>query len=142
MNNLNIEFENTITVENYNKLRRSIGWVEIPEEIAKRSLDNSIFIIAVKLKDEIIASARVVGDKGYVAVIFDVMVDPRYQHIGIGTIMIEQILDYLVNSITIGECIHITLFAEKNKEGFYKKFGFTEVPNSATGPGMFKTIWK
>ncbi|MBU5316716.1 GNAT family N-acetyltransferase [Clostridium bornimense] len=142
MENLDIEFQYEITVENYNKLRKSVGWIEIPEKEAKKSLNNSVFIVAVKTKDEVIASARVVGDKGYIAVIFDVMVDPRYQHIGIGTIMIERIIDFLFNSIDKGDCIYITLFAEKNKEGFYKKFGFTEMPTVSTGPGMFKTIWK
>ena len=74
MENLDIEFQYEITVENYNKLRKSVGWIEIPEKEAKKSLNNSVFIVAVKTKDEVIASARVVGDKGYIAVIFDVMV--------------------------------------------------------------------
>ena len=39
-----------------------------------------------------------------------------------------------------GYRIMVSLKAAKNKEGFYKKFGFIERPNEDFGPGMHQWI--
>ncbi len=53
--------ENVLTVKDYQKLRRSAGWNELPEQQIETALRNSLFTIAVKYQEQVVAMGRLVG---------------------------------------------------------------------------------
>jgi len=136
---MEVTYVNSITAEDFNKLRKSVGWTEISAGRAKTGIDNSAFIVAAICEGKTVGMARVVSDGGYIALIVDVIVLPEYQGKGIGKTMMNMVMQYINNSINSGEGIFVNLMAAKGKEPFYKKFGFVERPNEKYGAGM--TLW-
>jgi GNAT superfamily N-acetyltransferase len=132
---MNITYTNTITVEDYNALRQSAGWIPIhPEQAA--GLAGSALVVAAMDGAKTIGTARLVWDGGYAALIKDVLVLPEYQRKGIGKEMMNLIMDFLCEKLKPGYMIQIDMMAAKGKEGFYEKFGFVSRPRENRGTGM------
>lgn len=136
---MNIELKHSLTVEEYNALRLSVDWKEIPEEQAERGLSNTYYLTAAVLNGETIGLARVISDGGYVAYIADVIVNQEYQGKGVGRMILNDVMDYIKNVLSGGETVMVILVAAKGKEEFYEKFGFIKRPNEQYGAGM--TLW-
>lgn len=66
------------------------------------------------------------------------MVCPEYQGIGIGTGIMNKILNKVNEYRRVNPSIRVYLGASKGKEGFYEKFGFVGRPNGSLGAGM---VW-
>ena len=135
---MNITYTNTITVEAYNALRKSVGWKEYPLEQETIGLANSIVFVA-ECDGAPVGITRIVTDGGHIAIIVDVIVNPDYQNMGIGRSLMQKALDYLKNNLPVGWGINISLMSAKGKEGFYEQFGFINRPSERYGNGM--TIW-
>ncbi len=127
------------SVQEYLTLRRAINWRVVDEEACKRGLKGSLYCVCAELNNEIIGMARVIGDSGLYFYIQDVIVLPQYQKMGIGTLMMKKIINFLDNNIS--PLITVGLMASKGKEPFYEKFGFTKRPSERRGHGMFR-IWE
>ena len=136
----NVEFRNSISVEDYNRLRKSAGWKEIEPNQARGSIENSAFLVSVIIDGETVGMGRVFTDGGHVVVISDIVVLPQYQRKGLGKTIMNTIMDYIRNSIKPGEAVFVNLMAAKDKEPFYRKFGFVERPNKGVGAGMTQWI--
>jgi ribosomal protein S18 acetylase RimI-like enzyme len=85
---------------------------------------------------------RVVSDGGYIAYIADVIVLPEYRRMGIGKTMIGMAMQYIRDSMCEGETVFVNLMAAKEKEPFYRQFGFEERPNEKHGSGMTQYLKK
>ena len=133
---MNITYTHKISVEDYNALRISAGWMVINPEQAQAGLDGSAFIIAANDGRKIVGMARLVWDGGYAALIKDVLVLPEYQGKGIGKHLMEQIISYLKEQMKSGWGIAIDLMSAIGKEEFYEKFGFVSRPRNNRGAGM------
>ena len=141
---MNITYSNSITVEDFNLLRKSVGWFEIREDNAKTGLENSVYIISAKNGNKTVGMARIISDGGYIAFIADVIVLPEYQGNGIGKTMMTFIMNYLRESINNGsfDYILVSLVASKGKEKFYEKFGLITRPTDGLGAGMSVQLTK
>ena len=135
-----IDYKNDISVEDYNYLRKSVGWNEIDITQAKVGISNSLYLITAIHMNKTIGLVRVVGDGGYVAIIVDVIVLPDYQGIGIGKILLQKIMKFINSGLLEGQSVFINLMSAKGRETFYKQFGFTERPNELMGCGMTQWI--
>ncbi|MFX0081915.1 MAG: GNAT family N-acetyltransferase [Candidatus Hodarchaeota archaeon] len=127
------------SVQEYLALRRAINWKIIDEVTCKKGLQGSLYCVCAELNDDIIGMARVIGDSGIYFYIQDVIVLPQYQKMGIGTLMMKNVMNFLGN--TISPLTVVGLMASKGKEPFYEKFGFNKRPSERRGHGMFR-IWK
>ena len=128
--------ENVLTVNDYQKLRTSAGWSELPEQQIETALKNSLFTIAVKYQEQVVAMGRLVGDGCYICYIQDLVVLPEYQGKGIGKYIIERLISYVREQGIPDTNITLGLFAAIGKEGFYQKQGFHIRPNDNRGAGM------
>lgn len=137
-----IDYKFELTVEEYQDLRKSVGWSTIEQSQATAGLSNSSYIICAKNGDEVIGMARVVGDGGYIVMIVDVIVKPQYQGMGIGKTLMNKVMEYIQGSISEGQSLFVNLMAAKDKEDFYSKFGFEVRPNDINGAGMTMRIIK
>lgn len=137
-----VEYINTISVEDYNYLRKSVGWNEIAPKQAQTGIKNSAYLVSAVYQGKTVGMARLVSDGGYVAIIVDVIVLPEFQGNGIGKTMLEIVMGYINAGIGEGEGVMINLMAAKGKEAFYRQFGFAERPNDKHGAGMTQRIHK
>tara|TARA_Y100001968_G_C18978192_1_gene535512 strand:- start:131 stop:613 length:483 start_codon:yes stop_codon:yes gene_type:complete len=85
----------------------------------RKMLLNSTEIISIWEKDCLIGFGRATSDKIYRAVLWDVVVKSEYKGIGIGKLIIEN----LINTKSIKSVQKIYLMTT-NKSDFYKQFGF------------------
>jgi predicted GNAT family N-acyltransferase len=133
--------ENILNYEDYYSLRESVGWNNFSKEQAMTALQNSVHIISVLENNETIAMGRLIGD-GLYYIIADIVVNPSYQGMKIGTNIIDLLLSHIEKNTPVGGRVSVQLISEKGKEGFYEKIGFKRIPNENCGSGMRKIIRK
>jgi GNAT superfamily N-acetyltransferase len=131
-----IDYTDTITVEDYNRLRESVGWQPLVPEQAEAGLRGTAFLVAAMEGGRAVGLIRLVCDGGYVAYLSDVIVLPEYQGRGIGKEMMERAMGYLRGQLKPGWRVQASLIAAQGKEPFYEKFGFDARPSERTGAGM------
>nr|YP_009027476.1 hypothetical chloroplast protein 174 [Neoporphyra perforata]AGQ17034.1 hypothetical chloroplast protein 174 [Neoporphyra perforata]AHB34970.1 hypothetical chloroplast protein 174 [Neoporphyra perforata]AHB35179.1 hypothetical chloroplast protein 174 [Neoporphyra perforata]AIA19341.1 hypothetical protein [Neoporphyra perforata]AIA19550.1 hypothetical protein [Neoporphyra perforata] len=111
----------------------SVGWVKRPLKKVKIALKNSSIIISlVEKKDtntKLVGFARATSDNGFNATIWDVVIHPDFQGLGLGKVVIHQ----LIQQLRQAEISTITLFAEPDVVSFYKKLGFIKDPDGVKG---------
>ncbi|KAK2976395.1 hypothetical protein RJ640_008105 [Escallonia rubra] len=76
-----------------------------------------------------VAFARATGDGVFNAIIWDVVVDPSFQGIGLGKAVMERILEELLRK---GIC-NVALYSEPRVLGFYRPLGFVADPDGIRG---------
>ncbi len=133
--------ENILEYDTYYKLRESVGWNNFSKEQTIQALENSCYDIVVFENDSAIGMGRLIGDGLYYTVV-DIVVKPEYQLKGIGTKIINEILEYVDSHIPPTGRASIQLISEKGKEIFYEKMGFKKIPHENCGTGMRKVIYK
>jgi ribosomal protein S18 acetylase RimI-like enzyme len=126
------------STEEFLSLRSEIGWGELGFNLAKTSLNNSLFHVIVRNKLQLIAMGRVVGDGAMYFYIQDVVVDPSYQNSGIGSALMEQIENYL--SLAAKKGSTVGLLAAKGKEAFYARYGYISRSSETLGSGMCRFV--
>ena len=131
-----IKYVEDITPEEYLKLRRDVGWMELPYEQAKACVENVYYIACVRAGERAIGVVRLIWDGGYVAFLSDLIVDSEYQGKGIGRTLVESCISKLKKDMKPGYKVKITLNSAKGKEPFYEKLGFKVRPNDDAGAGM------
>ena len=127
-------------MSDYIKLRKTADWKDISKRQAKAGLKNSVYVLSARLNGKTVGMARIVGDRGYVLLIVDVIVLPELRGKGIGTQMMERLMAHVHNSIKDGEGVMVQLMSAKGREAFYGRFGFTLRPNGNLGAGMTQWI--
>lgn len=137
-----ITYLHSISVEEYTKLREAVGFRKIPESRAQTGLNNSAYVVAAKCGDQYVGTARLITDGGYVAYIADVIVSPEFQGMGIGKTMVHDILEHIKGNLQEGESVMTCLMAAKDRESYYRQFGFLSRPNEENGAGMSQWITK
>ncbi len=133
--------ENQLTYEEYTSIRSQVGWNNFFEEQTRRSIANSLYIITIREINQVVAMGRLIGDGMYYMIV-DVMVAPEHRHQGIGSMVIDKLLEYVEKETPNGGRASVQLIAEKGKEEFYLKKGFKLIPHEQCGSGMRKVIRK
>jgi GNAT superfamily N-acetyltransferase len=117
----------------YLALFETTGWNReyqaTPEEIG-RALENSQFLVAAYAGERLVGFGRVLTDGSLHAMIYDLIVHPDFQGLGIG----GEILRRLVAWCQAARIRDIQLFCARGKRGFYERRGFVARPED--GPGM------
>ena len=134
-----IRYIHQISVEEYNKLRRSVKWISVKESRAEKALANSFYMTVAECGGEPVGMARIVSDGGYTYFITDVIVKPDFQGYHIGTELIRQLIEYIKRDVMDGETVMVSLMSAYERETFYEQFGFHTRPFGNHGPGM--SMW-
>lgn len=133
--------ERSVAYEEYTELRASVGWNNFAKEQVCKSLNNSIYDIVVEDNGKTIAMGRLIGD-GIYYIIVDIVVKPEYQGRGIGSRIIDKLLEYVDANTPVGGRSSVQLIAERGKENFYVKKGFKLIPHEFCGSGMRRVFRK
>lgn len=131
---------NDLSIDEFNIIRESIGLSALPCEQISKALENSIVNICARIDGKAIGMGRLVGDGAYVYYLQNINIDPEYQKLGIGTLIINELLKYIKENKIKGTSVMVLLMSSKGKEKFYKRFGFRLRPNDDEGPGMIMNV--
>jgi ribosomal protein S18 acetylase RimI-like enzyme len=91
-------------------------WAPEPDKFRKACARSAAVAFAYE-GDRLIGVGRAISDGEYCAYLCDVAVLPEFQGQGVGTKIVQSLLERL----PVGT---ITLFAAPGKEGFYERFSF------------------
>lgn len=133
--------ENTLSYEDYCRLRQSVGWTNFSKTQTEKSLEKSLYTVVANSDGQSVGMGRLIGDGMYYMIV-DIVVLPTYQKMGIGSTILNMIVDYVNRETPVGGRSSIQLIAEKGKEKFYEKRGFKVIPHEFCGSGMRKVIRK
>ena len=106
---------------------KTVGMSYVDEEIHKKSFENSYTVVFIFDEEKLIGFGRAISDGFRQSAIYDVAILPEYQGLGIGKLIIENIVN---NTPTC----NFILYASPGKEGFYESLGFSKLK---TGMGLF-----
>lgn len=116
MNVMNINYKNTITVEEINAIRKSIGWRQQHPDQLQEQLDSVDLIIAAYAEDTAVGVA--IG-QGYILIM------PEYQYQGIENEFMKRIIDHTRSKLKPGYGTQIDIRAFGDKQiALYESLGF------------------
>ena len=127
---------NQLKAEDFIRLKVATGFRERPVELVKRALAGDLYDVTAVIDGEVIGMGRLVGDGVMYWYLQEIVVLPEYQGKGIGTAIVNHLLDYIADHVEPGMFTSVGLTAAAGKEGFYEKFGFDK------SSGMTKYIEK
>lgn len=114
-----------------------INWPRRPQDKLDKALRNSFLVAAVTLEEpgcapearRLIGTARCTSDGAFNATIWDLIVDPQFQGLGLG----KALMELLVRSLLKRDISNITLYADAGVVSFYKRLGFDVDPEGIKG---------
>lgn len=118
--------ENQLKAEEFIKLKVSAGFRERPVELVEKALQNNLFDVVAVANGEVIGMGRLVGDGVMYWYLQEIVVLPEYQGMGIGTAIVNRLLEYIADHTEPGNFTSVGLTAAEGKEGFYERFGFSK----------------
>ncbi len=124
------------TVNEYIRLRDSVGWWKTDENATYKALKNSRFSVVAVEYGTAIGCGRIIGDGGLYFYIQDLIVYPDFQGKGLGKAMMTELMNYIYSSAKAGA--FVGLMAAKGIEKYYEPFGFKTRDTDA--PGMYQII--
>ena len=123
-----LESKQGVTLLDINRLTERVGWGDQYYETESKwqyTLNASTHIAYLKKSDRLIAFGRILED-GQMCMFYDICVDPDHQGTGIGT----KLMEYLIDKIKDKHYVSVGLLVwEGNQTAakFYQKFGFQNV---------------
>lgn len=132
-----VESGEGINIPELNDLFEKVGFPRRDPERLRVALDNTHRLIWIRSTKQsrvarvgqLLGFARATSDGVFSATIWDVAVAPAWQRSGLGRAMMERLTHQLVAD-GIGT---ITLYAEPQVVGLYKKLGFVDDPSGIKG---------
>lgn len=106
------------------RLYSEVGWTAYTEnmEVLRQGFEHSLLVLSAYENNELLGIIRVVGDGYTIVLIQDILVFPEKQRQGIGTALIQAILD------RYADVRQIQLATDNTPKtvAFYKSVGFSE----------------
>ena len=100
-------------------LRESVGWNRMEKELSNPNLISFCHISAYE-ENELIGYIDCISNGVTDAYIQDLMVKPEYQGKGIGTKLMNMMIDYLKDN----HIYMISVLFDESLKSFYERFGF------------------
>ncbi len=118
------------TADEFVALRDAADMSARSMEAVEQGLPNTTFgVIAVDENGDTVGMARIIGDGGMVYHLCDMAVHPDHQRHGLGSRMMERLMEYLEANAPDGA--YVNLMADV--EGFYERFGFEYTAPASRG---------
>lgn len=133
--------ENSITIDEYLYLRAQVGWVQLTDRQAQLAIENCLYTVkAVDENGYLLGMGRIVGDGAVICYIQDLVVIPEAQGKGVGSMIINSLIDYVKSIKEEGTTMMLCLMCAKGREPFYEKHNFMARPTAKLGPGMIQYL--
>ncbi len=135
-----MEIIHSVTADEFCNIQESVGFGRPNQQQVQKALDNSLYVVGVKMQDQVVGMGRLVGDLGRIVYIQDLFIMPQNQRMGIGSKIMDCLMEYIKNNAIKGTTITIGLMSAISKEEFYIKHGFRTRPNEKEGCGMVRGL--
>jgi GNAT superfamily N-acetyltransferase len=122
------------TVQEYQRLRRAVGWSEMTDEGVAAGLPNALYSVVLEREGMAVGLGRIVGDGGLYFYLQDVIVLAEHRGLGLGAEIMDAMMAYLERAARPGA--FVGLMAAVGAEPFYERYGFRR--RSDWQPGMFR----
>ncbi len=132
--------DNSLDVDTYLELRKSVNWKKLSIEQATKALGHSLFTVCAYEDGKPVGMGRIVGDGVVIDYIQDLVVRPDEQGKGIGRLVIERLIRFVKETKLQDTEIMLCLMCATGREQFYQKFDFIARPTDSLGPGMIQYI--
>lgn len=107
------------------RLYASVGWTAYTDqpEVLRKGFENSMLTLAAYEGEQLLGLIRTVGDGHTIVFVQDVLVAPEYQRKGVGSALLQAILD------RYSHVRQIELATDNTPKtiAFYKSMGFREM---------------
>lgn len=119
------------TPEEFQNLRDANDMAPRSRAAVERGLPNSLYAVVLvhAPSGEPVGMGRIVGDDGTVFHVCDMAVHPAHQDRGLGTAIMNALLEYIED--TAPPRAYVNLMADV--EGFYERFGFEDTRPASKG---------
>lgn len=106
-------------------LYKSVGWTAYTEQpdVLRQGFENSMLILAAYDAEKLLGIIRAVGDGATIVFVQDILVFPEYQRRGVGTALLQAVLNRYDNV----RQIELATDNTEKTVAFYKSMGFTEM---------------
>lgn len=118
--------DNNLKAEDFLRLKVATGFRDRPIALVEKALQNSLFDVTAVAGGKVIGMGRLVGDGAMYWYLQEIIVLPKYQNKGIGTAIVNRLLDYVSDHTQSGDFTSVGLTAAEGREGFYERFGFSK----------------
>ena len=125
--------ENRLMASDFIKLKVATGFKNRPIEQVEKALENDLFDVVAIVNNEVVGMGRLVGDGVMYWYLQEIIVLPEYQGKGIGTSIVNHLLEYIKKHTANGNFTCVGLTAAEGKETFYERFGF----NKSNGMNLY-----
>ncbi len=114
--------EDSISIEDYQRLRKLSGLSLKSTEAAEIGLSNSLYCVSLLVEGKIIGMGRLIGDGGCFCQVVDICVLPEHQGKGLGKMIMSRIVDYIHTKLP--KSCYVSLIADGEAYRLYEQFGF------------------
>ncbi len=121
--------DNILRAEDFVRLRSTAGFADTPVEHARKALQNGLVNVSAIYNGELVGMGRLVGDGAMYWYLQEIIVLPEFQQKGIGTMIVDHLVNYAKENSATGRFTTIGGVSAKGKEPFYEKMGFDIIPN-------------
>ncbi|KAK9277634.1 hypothetical protein L1049_007180 [Liquidambar formosana] len=120
-----------LNLDHLNSVFVAVGFPRRDTEKIRVALENTDTLLWVEYEKtkRPVAFARATGDGVFNAIIWDVVVDPSFQGIGLGKAVMERLVEELLRK----GISNIALYSEPRVLGFYRPLGFVADPDGIRG---------
>ena len=130
---MNREVIYDISVSDFQCLRERVKWNKLDDNQVYKALNNSMVNVSIKIDDKVVGIGRIVGDNVLKGMLTDIMVDPDYQGLGIGKLIVTSLIDKLESMVGVGESFQLEASPTANNREFYIKCGLKYKPENQDG---------
>ena len=126
MNKLEYQLvENELKAKDFIRLKVATGFMDRPIEQVEKALKNNLFDVTAVYNGEVIGMGRLVGDGFMYWYLQEIIVLPQFQGQGIGTRIVNRLLDYIKENTTPGTIVSVGLTAATGKDTFFENPNFS-----------------
>lgn len=120
-----------LNLDHLNSVFVAVGFPKRDPNKIRVALENTESLLWVEYEKtrRPVAFARATGDGVFNAIIWDVVVDPSFQGIGLGKAVMERLIHELLRK----GISNIALYSEPRVLGFYRPLGFVADPDGIRG---------
>ena len=112
------------TEDEFKSLITAVGWENYTNlDTLKSAAEKSLFCVIAELKGNAIGMGRLVGDGFRFVYVQDMMILPKYQRKGVGTMIMDALFDFINKKCPPKTYIH--LFTDGKTAKFYERYGFS-----------------
>lgn len=130
---MNFIVKKEIEPTDFINIRKNLSWNDLPHNLVKRAIDNSMINISVFDKNKCIGVGRIVGDRVLKGMLTDIMVIKDYQNKGVGKIIVTSLINELEKTVKVGESFQLEASPTANNREFYIKCGLKYKPENQDG---------